>query len=116
MADIPEPASAAYCVVLTTTATAAEAAALARLLVEQQLAACVQRQQIDSTYWWDGAVQEETETLLLIKTEQSRYEDVEAFIRAHHSYSVPEILCLPVSAGSSDYLSWLTAALRTRSG
>ena len=107
--DSNKPAD--YCVVLTTTATAEEAAQLARLLVEQQLAACVQRQAIQSTYWWDGAVTEDAETLLLIKTEQSRYSEVEAFIRAHHSYSVPEILCLPVSAGSAAYLNWIREVL-----
>lgn len=110
---MPDSEQPGYCVVLTTTASADEAATLARLLVEQQWAACVQRYPITSTYWWDGAVQEETETLLLIKTERSRYEGVEAFIRAHHSYSVPEILCLPVTAGAADYLDWLRAALRT---
>lgn len=108
--------NAAYCVVLTTTASVEAAATLARLLVEQQLAACVQRQAIQSTYWWDGVVQDETETLLLIKTERSRYDEVEAFIRTHHSYSVPEILCLPVATGSADYLDWLRAALRTPRG
>ena len=99
------------CLVLTTTATAEEAAELARGLVEQRLAACVQRQAIQSTYWWEGAVTEEAETLLLIKTERSRYREVEAFIRTHHGYSIPEILCLPVTAGSAEYLGWIKAAL-----
>ena len=101
--------------VLTTTATAEEAASLARLLVEKQLAACVQRMPINSTYWWENAVQDEAETLLLIKTETARYPAVEDCIRAHHSYTVPEILCVPVSAGSADYLGWITASFHRKS-
>lgn len=105
----------AYCVVLTTVATPEEAATLARLLVEQQLAACVQRLPIHSTYWWDEAVQDEPETLLLIKTERVLYEAVETCLRTHHPYSVPEIVCLPVGAGSADYFDWITASVRRTS-
>jgi periplasmic divalent cation tolerance protein len=103
-----------YCVVITTVANRDEAATLARLLVEQQRAACVQRMPISSTYWWENAVQDEPEILLLIKTEQAHYDEVAACIRTHHSYSVPEILCLPVSAGSTSYLDWITATLHTK--
>ena len=103
-----------YCVVMTTTATDGEAQALARLLIEQQLAACVQRHIINSTYGWEGRVCEAAETLLLIKTERSHYPAVEAFIRANHSYTVPEILCLPVQAGSTPYLQWITESLRKK--
>ena len=106
----------AYCVVLTTVATPQEAASLARVLVEQQLAACVQRVPINSTYWWEGAVQEEPETLLLIKTETAGYPAVEACIKANHRYTVPEIVCLPVEAGSRDYLHWITETVRRTSG
>jgi periplasmic divalent cation tolerance protein len=106
----------AYCVVMTTTATDAEAKTLARLLVEQQLAACVQRQSVNSTYVWEGRICDESETLLLIKTEYSQYEAVAAFIHAHHSYTVPEILCLPVQAGSTPYLAWVTESLRKKHG
>lgn len=106
----------AYCVVMTTTATDEEAKMLARLLIEQQLAACVQRQPIHSTYRWEGSLCDEPETLLLIKTEYSQYAAVAAFIHAHHSYTVPEILCLPVQAGSTPYLAWLTESLRKQHG
>ena len=94
-------------VVLTTAPNDAEAVALARILVERQLAACVQRLPIHSVYHWEGAVQDEPEILLLIKTRACRYAEVEACIRQHHSYTVPEILMLPVSAGSTSYLAWL---------
>ena len=105
-----------YCVVMTTTATDEEAKMLARLLVEKKLAACVQRQPIHSTYSWEGSLCDEPETLLLIKTENSQYEAVAACIHAHHSYTVPEILCLPVQAGSTPYLAWVTESLRKKHG
>lgn len=94
-------------VVLTTAPNEDEARALARLLVEQQLAACVQLLPIHSVYQWEGAIQQEPEVLLLAKTRRSRYAEVEACIRSHHSYTVPEILQLPVEQGLPAYLAWL---------
>lgn len=98
-----------FCVVLTTVASQQEADALAGRLVEQQLAACVQLLPIHSVYRWEGKIQREPEVLLLAKTRRCRYADVEAFIRTHHSYTVPEILQLPVDQGLPAYLAWLAA-------
>ena len=106
--------AADYCVVLTTAANADEAARLADGLVAARLAACVQSQPINSTYVWEGAVQHDAEVLLLIKTRSDAYAAIEAFIREHHSYDVPEIICLPVTAGSSDYLGWISQTLKER--
>ena len=97
--------------VLTTVATRDEANKLARQLVEQQLAACVQMMPINSVYSWEGAIQQDDEVLLLIKTASARYAGVEAFLLANHSYSVPEILQLPIEQGSAAYLQWLGKAL-----
>jgi periplasmic divalent cation tolerance protein len=93
--------SSEFCVVLTTVATRDEANKLARQLVEQQLAACVQMMPINSVYPWEGAIQQDDEVLLLIKTASARYAGVEAFLLAHHSYSVPEIIQLPIEQGSA---------------
>ena len=103
--------SSEFCVVLTTVATRDEADKLARQLVEQQLAACVQMMPINSVYSWEGAIQQDDEVLLLIKTASARYAGVEAFLLANHSYSVPEILQLPIEQGSAAYLKWLDRAL-----
>lgn len=98
--------------VITTTTEKAEAQRLAQVLVEMGLAGCVQLiGPITSTYRWQGAIEEAPEWLCLIKTSLARYAEVEATIRCLHSYETPEILAVPVVAGSSAYLAWLAAAL-----
>lgn len=89
-----------------------EARRLARDLLERGLAACVQLAPIESLYVWDGAIQEEDEILLIVKTRAALFAALEARIREIHSYDTPEILALPVSAGSAPYLAWLKAATR----
>ena len=96
-------------IVLTTVATPEDARRLADGLLEKRLAACVQTLAIQSAYRWKGAVQREPEQLLLIKTRAALYPDVEAYLRAHHPYEVPEIVRIPIAAGSPDYLRWLAA-------
>ncbi len=93
--------------VLTTTPNREEARNLARGLVHERLAACVQLLDIESVYWWENAVQQDAEVLLLIKTLCERYEEVEHYIKAHHSYEVPEILQIPTTAGYTGYIEWL---------
>ena len=81
---------------------------LATLLVEQRLAACVNAlDKVTSTYRWRGRVQQDQETLLVIKTTIARYPAVEQAIRAHSKYELPEVLAIPVAAGSSAYLDWV---------
>ncbi len=94
--------------VMTTTARRDEAERIAVTLVEARLAACVQvLGPIASTYRWKGAIESSQEWLCLIKTRQDLYEKVEASIRGVHPYEVPEVLALPVVAGSAPYLAWL---------
>ena len=94
--------------VLTTCGNAADAGSLASLLVEQRLAACVNAVNgVASTYRWQGRVQQDQETLLVIKTTVARYPAVERAIRAHSKYELPEVVAIPVTAGSDAYLHWL---------
>jgi len=100
--------------VLTTAGSAEEAERIAAALVERRLAACVQTLgPIRSRYRWQGAIEEAEEWQCLAKTEASRYAEVEAAIRELHSYEEPEIVALPIVAGSSGYLSWVSAELKT---
>jgi periplasmic divalent cation tolerance protein len=94
---------------MTTCADEAQAAQLAKALVEQQLAACVQASDIRSTYRWKGVVESAREVRLLIKAKQADYAAIEAFIRVTHTYENPEILAIPVVAGSRLYLDWIDA-------
>ncbi|MCC7516550.1 MAG: divalent-cation tolerance protein CutA [Pseudomonadales bacterium] len=96
---------------LTTAPDRQSAQQLAQQLVAKQWAACVQLTAIDSVYAWEGEIRQEPEILLLIKTRQACYENIEQHIRATHSYSVPEIIQLPITNGSSDYLRWLSQTL-----
>ena len=96
-------------VVLTTTDSTDAAAQLARQVVEARLAACVQVVPIHSVYRWQGAVQEEAEVLLVMKTQASLFPGLEAFIKERHTYETPEIVALPIVAGSPEYLGWIVA-------
>lgn len=101
--------ASAYCIVLTTTASQLQAETLARQIVEARLGACVQIQSIKSFYSWQGALCAEPECQLAIKTRTDRFEALAQFISAQHPYDTPEIVQIPITAGSSDYLSWLDA-------
>ena len=101
-------------VATTTTPTRQEADRIARTLVERRLAACVQIvDPIRSCYWWDGAVQEDPEVLLIIKSVAALIPAIEAVMGELHPYEVPELVALPVTGGSQAYLDWLQASLRT---
>jgi periplasmic divalent cation tolerance protein len=101
-----------YVQVITTVGSKEEGQQIARALVERRLAACVQIiGPITSVYYWQGAIEESEEWLCLIKSTRTRYAEIEAAIRALHSYETPEILAVPVTAGCAAYLSWLDAAV-----
>jgi periplasmic divalent cation tolerance protein len=102
-------------VVLTTCGSAAEARKIARRLVGEKQAACVNilRVPVESIYRWKGNVESAREFLLLIKTQKKMFAGLERTIRQLHSYDVPEILALPVSAGSKGYLQWINDSVRS---
>ena len=99
-------------VILCTCSGAEEAARLARGLVEARLAACVNViPRVQSYYRWQGALESAEEWLLVIKSSRALFEAVRGHLAKLHSYEVPEILALPVVAGSDAYLNWLDANL-----
>ena len=103
-------------VVLSTCKDAEAAATVARALVGEQLAACVNIiPQVRSIYHWEGAVQDDTEALAIIKTTRERYAALAARLVELHAYSVPEIVALPVADGHAPYLAWLAAQTRSPS-
>jgi periplasmic divalent cation tolerance protein len=95
------------CIVMTTAGSQDEAEQLADAIVGARLAACVQIQPVRSVYRWQGEIRREPEWLLMAKTRTGCFAELEALIRARHSYALPEIVQLPISAGFADYLGWL---------
>ncbi len=97
-----------YAVVFVTVSSAREADKLSRALVKEKLAACVNAVPgLRSTYRWKGKVETASERLLIIKTRTSKVPRLIQRVRALHSYSVPEVLALPVRAGNKEYLRWI---------
>lgn len=88
---------------------------LARRLVEERLAACVNViNGVKSIYWWENKVNEDTESLLIIKTESSKAQDLIRFVRDNHPYKVPEVVGLEISVGNPDYLNWILESLTSK--
>ncbi len=101
-----------YLQVFTTVDDPARARELAQGLIDAHLAGCVQiLGPMESTYWWQGKRETAREYLLLIKTRSDLYPQLEAWLKEHHPYDVPEILAVPVSAGLPAYLQWLDQSL-----
>ena len=99
-------------VVFMTAANGEEATRLADLLVGAHLAACVQiLPEMESVYRWEGKIERQSEILLLAKTTRAKFADLEREVRALHSYETPEIVAVPIVAGSNPYLEWLDASL-----
>jgi periplasmic divalent cation tolerance protein len=97
-----------FIVVLVTVGSRNEGERVGRPLVEEGLAACVNiLGPVHSIYKWKGAVNYDDEHLLIIKSRRAAFPDVEARVRALHSYDVPEVIALPLAAGSTPYLEWL---------
>jgi periplasmic divalent cation tolerance protein len=94
-------------VVLVTAPNDEQARVIARKLLEEKLAACINFVPIQSMYVWEGAIQDEAEVLLIIKSRQTAFHDLIAAVKAVHPYAVPEIISMPVVLGSEAYLKWI---------
>ena len=94
--------------VQTTTDSRAEAIELGHAAVAARLAACAQvAGPIASSYWWEDTIERSEEWLILLKLPADRYDELAEFLTERHSYDEPEIVALPIVAGSVSYLSWI---------
>ena len=100
-----------YIQIFTTTKKKEDAEKIARMLVEKRLAGCIQILPITSIYRWRG-IEREEEWLCLIKSKKTLYEELEKTIKEIHPHEIPEIIAVPIIAGSDDYLKWLNNELK----
>jgi periplasmic divalent cation tolerance protein len=93
---------------LSTAGSVEDATRLARILVEERLAACVNVVEgVRSVYRWQGAVQEDPEALMLIKTSAERYQALAERLLSEHPYDTPELVRVDLAGGDPSYLTWL---------
>jgi periplasmic divalent cation tolerance protein len=85
-----------------------EAVNIARALVEGRLAACANIvKNVRSIYSWKGAIEDDAEVLMIVKTQKALFHKLSEKVKEMHSYDVPEVIALPIVDGSEDYLRWL---------
>ncbi len=97
-----------HVVVLVTAGSTREAEAIGRALVEDRLAACVNISAgVRSLFRWQGAIEDQEEVLLLVKSRGDLVPSIVQAVKRLHSYTVPEVIALPILAGSPSYLAWI---------
>lgn len=102
-----------YIMVLVTTSSKQEAEKISQALLEAKLIACANIVgPVSSHFHWGGKVEQAEEFLVLMKSRSDLFEKISEAVRKLHSYEVPEILALPVVAGSEAYLAWLGRSLK----
>jgi periplasmic divalent cation tolerance protein len=85
-----------------------EAAKIARALVGERLAACANIiRDIRSIYRWEGKMEDDREVLMVIKTREELFDALSRRVKELHSYTVPEVIALPILKGSEGYIKWL---------
>ena len=95
-------------IALITAGSDEEATTIARALVDEHLAACVNIvPEVRSLFFWEGKTQDAREVLLICKSRRPLLDELINRVKSLHSYSVPEIIALPIVAGSRDYLEWV---------
>jgi periplasmic divalent cation tolerance protein len=100
-------------IVLITAGSEEEAAVLAKALVNEHLAACVNIvPAVSSFFFWEGKTRDAREALLICKSRLPLMRQIIDLVKSLHSYSVPEIIALPIVAGSSEYLDWVKESTR----
>ncbi|MDP2989889.1 MAG: divalent-cation tolerance protein CutA [Kiritimatiellota bacterium] len=98
----------AYIVVFITAKNAEEAEKISKALVKRRLAACVNTvPEVSSRFWWKDKLESSKECLLVVKTRDSLLPDIIKSVKKIHSYSVPEIIALPIVGGNPDSLDWI---------
>lgn len=97
-----------FVIILATCSSKQEADRIAASILKKRLAACGNIVDgIRSKFWWKGRIDSANEVLLILKTRAANFKEIEKEIKRIHSYEVPEIIALPIVAGSKEYLMWI---------
>jgi len=98
-----------HIVVFVTASSKTEAETISQALLQKKLIACSNMiSPVQSLFHWKGAICNEEEVLLILKTTTKNFKEIVVEVRKNHSYEVPEIIALPIVDGSDDYLRWIT--------
>lgn len=104
-----------YVVIFVTAKSVPEANKISKALVNERLVACVNIiKDINSVFWWQDKSQHAKEVLLIIKSKKSLFRKIVKCVKSQHSYAIPEIIALPVVAGSEEYLDWIDKEVRSK--
>jgi periplasmic divalent cation tolerance protein len=102
-------------VILVTCASRSQACKIADILLKGRLVACANIVgPVESKFWWKGKLDSSRETLLILKTAKKNFARVEKAVKRAHSYEVPEIIALPITVGSKEYLRWIAENAQIR--
>jgi len=101
-----------YCLVMVTVSSEVEGKKIATALLTEKLAACINMTAVDSFYTWSEKINHDQEWQLLIKTRLNLFDQLATQIKLIHSYDVPEIIALPIIAGSLTYLNWIAESTK----
>ena len=102
-----------HIVIFVTAKDKEEALKISEVLLDDKLAACVNIiGQVESLFWWQGKINEENESMLVIKSKHSLLPEIIDKVKGVHTYSVPEIIALPIVGGDEDYLKWIDESVR----
>jgi periplasmic divalent cation tolerance protein len=102
-----------YAIVYITTSGEKESKKIGRTIVEERLAGCINIiSTIESLYWWKGEIEEDKESILIVKTKVGNIENIIKRVKEIHSYENPAILAIPIIEGSKEYLDYLDGEIR----
>jgi len=105
--------SGKFVIIMVMCATRGEAKKIAGSVLKKRLAACANIMGgVESRFWWKGSLDKAGETLLMMKTKKANFKKIEREVKKLHSYEVPEIIAVPIIAGSKDYLDWIRKSTR----
>ncbi|HMK54250.1 MAG TPA: divalent-cation tolerance protein CutA [Methanobacteriaceae archaeon] len=101
-----------YSLIYVTTSGENESKKIARILLEEKLAACANIiPSMKSFYWWEGKIEEDEESILILKTRSENLDNIIKRVKDIHSYDIPCVLEILINNGSEDYLKWLEESL-----